>query len=543
MIDDKLFEERMLEVINSLTEEEKLEEQGGGITSPAQKSKQRRDRSERPVADTGVEADNTGNIPPPGGEDTTGGSAEPPSGEPAATNTSPGEELKPNYNFSYLDTRTMFYKPLPAGGDAWKQSRKSFHKPLIRGVVTKELRVFLEKQSDKRLKYLEELRTEVAKYSDYQFRFRMGTKFKMDATVEFIITKETVKAKLVEIKANTPFQRKDAVFNESDLSKLPILELKGVDSYELYRKIKATTGEDSDRKDIDRGKSKIELGKIVDKIERSSDIDEETKEHAKEITKKIIDTLRHSEKYDVHFDPKKDYSEIIKVAQKAVEDNLSADDEEIEKLIAEKFYSKKKANEAYKVDLNSYLKKVLISEASSRSKEKKNIKNMSTDELKKEAGGDLAIKLDKNIHKWFDHRNGITAYGDQIRFEGKLFKFYEANKVNFQPQERTIDIKQRGGDKTYLRLGGYIEAIGHTWIDARIGEKRVKFKETIPQPKINSWTFRILDAPEKPFFGVSVSTAGKGHGLGGARGREDFYKKDGEGANFGYKDTNKEQAT
>jgi len=446
-----------------------------------------------------------------------------------------------NLKFSYIDTDTLIHTYPPAGARTWETSNKQIYKPLKDGDIIKDLVIFLEKKSNGRWKYISELGITANKYSDYQFRILIGSKLKMDATIKFIITRDTVKAELNRLEVNTPFQAKNAVFKrEGQLNRLEHLELKKIKKpQDLFRRFKGVVG----YKEGSTWSDKLAMLKTAEnKLDKIDGVDKSTIKIAKDLVSDILDRAHtESDPYDVDFNPKEseDLNKIISIAKKIDDMDLKPDSgAEIEEafplLVKNNILVKKEREqkESYSVDMSSYLKNILLeAEWTGPTKKKKKEKNPSRKTLEKDAGGELIEALDKEVIKWFNTKHGVTAYGGQSVngkppiFDGKLFKFFQATKVDFRAQERSIKTEEQTPEKVTVELSGYIEALGYTWLDARIRE----------MGGWGSWTFRILDAPNKPFYHGTAKIKGPGTGLGILRKKKDLYNDQGKGgANFGY---------
>jgi len=400
---------------------------------------------------------------------------------------------QPGKSFQFLDTKTMFTTDPPSGSDTWSESKKKMYKPLHNGTLHGKLAKFFKSKSDSRIKYLDSLKLNAARYNTHQFRMTFGAKFKMDADIKLIITREGVKARLVRLFANTPFQKSNVTFEDKDLQPLGDIEIGGVRTDKFFQRKK------------EESKIAYNLKYLTDnKIKNIDNIDKNILDESMKIVNDIINYYKEN-RVKINYDPENDshISRLISIANYTIENDVT----DIDNLLLSEFGTVNENRDEYKIDLNSYLKKILV-EADAPGEEAKKERGGKSGKLKKdvrgtledELGGDIISKINKKlIPKWFGGGNGITAAGRPPYFDNKMFQFFQTLEVSFIPQKKSeVKKSEDKSSKAEMTVSGYFDAVGYIWLDARISE----------QGGPDSWTFRIYDNPQKPFLRLNFSLFG-----------------------------------
>jgi len=151
-------------------------------------------------------------------------------------------------------------------------------------------------------------------------------------------------------------------------------------------------------------------------------------------------------------------------------------DAEAAKFVLSNLQAYKDRNKQESINLNEYLKKLLLEQDDKASGKH------SKKELESKEGGELIATLNDQIFKqWFAKKGaGIAAPTNNRLFEGNMFEWFAVSAATFKPTSRKS--KGTGGDAE-ITFKGDITMQSEIWIDARVQ----------PLAGSSKWSFRVWD--------------------------------------------------
>lgn len=401
----------------------------------------------------------------------------------------------------FLNTPTLFSSQPPADSASWKDEKKEYYSPIVDGRLGQALL--------KHMKFFKPTGSHgAARYGEYQFRIILRGSIKIDSVIEVIAKKDDrCIVKLKEVSMETPhgFEKHTRSGGTGDASgwstKLKDIRIQA-DNYDIFEwaKKKLKAGENPINKgevdtdnlpDPDQPKKEL-LTKVeqqtkkgmFSKLEMLKRLSPEERSMAKAVINEIFRWQSEfgPDRLKVDLDDEATLKDIVSKSKQAVKDGKST--EEAGEIVMNNYYRTEG------IDLSKYLKALLLTEA-------KTPRNQRGIGLERELGGRIIAKLnDKIFDAWFGINEGIAANTFETYFEGNIFEFFAADKATFRPTSRNVtDVKE---DQVTIEFNGEILVDGEIWIDARVGEKN---------NRLDTWTFRDHDKPNKPFL---IKTFGLG---------------------------------
>lgn len=366
-----------------------------------------------------------------------------------------------NKKVQYLDTHDLFTTQYPTNSSEWVDEvrKKKYYLPLKDGRVGRYL--------VKKLKDLVATGPNgAARYNEFQFRIILRGDLNAKTTISIVANDDnTASAKLEDITLNTLHGVETKDKSQITTFKIPKIDIT-CDNSKLIKWAKQES----------TGRTATEFEKTKAKEEQPEAPEEHEGGTAKSSPHKedMEGTARNKDYVGMKTKEAERYVKWLLKNKGMPKDEQGAFNKVVNKSNIKEFKAAQAASESYTIDLQSYLKDLLL--------EKK--AKPSGSALEKELGGELINRMNDTLFKNWFKQNGLAAPASNRIFEGCLFEFFAASEATFKPSEReVVKVKE---DSVKLKFTGTLTAEAELWFDARIGENT----------NVHSWTFRDHTRPE-----------------------------------------------
>lgn len=423
----------------------------------------------------------------------------------------------PNEKVQYLETTVMYYKNPPYDSANWPSEReqKVWLTPLMDGRIMSAL----AKSMGESFVIDKEAENGAARYRPYQFRVILhGT---LTADVDFAVKTDAeeneLRFRMTNLSVTTPHAGRITVNGSNHLLKNKKLNFKiktdsktieGITGLKVREQEEEISSKDLKdvtyflQKQFDIGETEAkELAKKA-YDEYSPKDSNEAKSIAARLYKKQSDNKEEKKEHRFYndavdlaisqFDAKQNIAK--KFAEWLTSKYNIKDEADLLRLVLKHYRDFEKGKiTTESVNIKKYLN--LLREIKEGPNGKYPRKEKGSEMKKDSVANILDDKIDSVIMKNIFKENGLTCNTNNRLFEGTVLEFFATSKADFVV-DKIAPITSKAND---VIISGKLKMYGEAWFDARVGENN---------RKLDSWTFRVHDRPDKVFLTKSFGVFG-----------------------------------